>query len=368
MEHFSSENSTAEEKLSPEERDSRRKEKRKKELKEKKKKREKEKKEKEKIENREKARVAGVRKGKESYARRVLEEKNLFKKSFRIGYMVGSWIAKRSTARLDTSTLAHPNVHEDETDFTNKTAAFAQELNKDELLDRTIKAEEVAPAANEMQKKEQVAPAFQERDFVMEEIDRELRDLGSEDHNIQTMDPAEALNLVRVKELEKELKGEQKKEQRITPDELSRELGILRKLWGQALDSMEDTSSDVRIVELLTLTARAKSNPKLLEEYLKNEGKMLSSEERFFIEMSIELNSFKTKAKELLRKDRQGDTQSLSPEEFHTFVNENTVDENVLDRLAQKIASGGQMTPEEIALFQGRHSDIEKRLREIKEK
>ncbi|MEI8130630.1 MAG: hypothetical protein WCG55_03955 [bacterium] len=285
MEQFHSGYDVAEEKLSPEEKEHRRVEKRKKELKEKKKKKEKEKKEKEKIEKREKARVEGVRKGKESYARRVKEEKNLFKKSFRIGYMIGSWIAKRSTDRLDTSTLAHPNTEEEQVRFRHETTALAEDLDKDETDDRLKRKEE---------------PVYEERDFVMEEIDRELRELGSEDHDIATMKPAEALNLVRIKELEQELKNENKKQKQITPDELSRELGTLRKLWEQSLSSLEETSSTERFSELLELTARAKSDPRIVVDYLKNEGNNLTSEERFFLEMSIELQKFKSKAKELI--------------------------------------------------------------------
>ena len=303
MEQFHSGNDATEEKLSPEQKEHRRVEKRKKELKEKKKKKEKQKKEKEKVEKREKARVEGVRKGKESYARRVREEKNLFKKSFRVGYMIGSWIAKRSIDRLDTSTLAHPNTIDEQAHFRDKATALAEDLNKDEVVDRAIgkeNQEEKDSTDQTLPRDEENEPLYEERDFVMEEIDRELRALGSEDHDIATMEPAEALNLVRIKELEQELKNENTKQKQITPDELSHELGTLRKLWERSLDSMEETSSGERFSELLELTARAKSDPKIVATYLKNEGSNLTSEERFFLEMSIELKKFKSKAKELL--------------------------------------------------------------------
>lgn len=134
--------------------------------------------------------------------------------------------------------------------------------------------------------------------FITNKLRRDLKSFGVSDEEIDKMKPKEAWETLKQKSLERDLK-EPNKEKIITLDELSEDLFILQKIWDEAYEKLDNVSDTKRTTELLDLTASSIDDSKSLEEYLEK-NLDLKPEEKFFIEMSIQIKKFKHKAEELL--------------------------------------------------------------------
>ncbi|MCF7834197.1 MAG: hypothetical protein K9L98_02950 [Candidatus Pacebacteria bacterium] len=82
-------------------------------------------------------------------------------------------------------------------------------------------------------------------------------------------------------------------------EQLIEDSSVLQDLWKDAYERLDNVSEDNKVSELMNLTANAGENYTLLEEYLKKNID-LKPEEKFFIEISIQVKKFKEKERELM--------------------------------------------------------------------
>jgi hypothetical protein len=135
--------------------------------------------------------------------------------------------------------------------------------------------------------------------FITKKLEAELKALGVLDEEIMKLKPREAWDLLQRKTLEKELKDEPPQKV-YTPDQASKEFALLRELWDEAVDRMYERSDADTTSRLLAEAAKTFDDPIPLQTYLEKEGSNLNPEEKFFLEISIEIKRFRQKAKELL--------------------------------------------------------------------
>ena len=76
--------------------------------------------------------------------------------------------------------------------------------------------------------------------------------------------------------------------------------------------------------------------------------------------MSIQIKKFRAKAKELLVDEEAKLPDAISKEDFQRFIDTNEVSENVLQKIAQKIIEGKQISKEEIAIYSEKAKEVEK--------
>lgn len=135
--------------------------------------------------------------------------------------------------------------------------------------------------------------------FITNRLRRDLNSFGISDDEIDQMKPFDAWNILQQKTLERDILNIGK-EKKYKTEELSEDFSILQKMWNEAYDKMDDVNEHGRTIEILDLTAKSFDDPESLEKYLKDNGLNLKPEERFFIEMSIQVKKFRARAKELL--------------------------------------------------------------------
>lgn len=152
---------------------------------------------------------------------------------------------------------------------------------------------------------------------------------------------------------------EKKEKKTYTNEELGSEFSKIKNIWEEAYEKMENANGDKRTSEILDLTAKAMDDWALLETYMQKESENLKPEEKFFIEISIQLKKFRTKGKDLLVDETIENESTISKEEFETFVDTGVVSEDVLKKLAQKILEGKQISKEEISIYSEKSKEIE---------
>lgn len=155
------------------------------------------------------------------------------------------------------------------------------------------------------------------------------------------------------------LSKEKKEKKTYTNEELGSEFSKIKNIWEEAYEKMENVNGDKRTSEILDLTAKAMDDWASLELYLQRESANLKPEEKFFIEISIQLKKFRTKGKDLLVDETIENESTISKEEFETFVDTGVVSEDVLKKLAQKIMENKQISKEEISIYSEKSKEIE---------
>lgn len=134
--------------------------------------------------------------------------------------------------------------------------------------------------------------------MITRKLESDLKSCGVTQAEIDTMTPKQAWELLQEKSLKEQI-DQPAKEQVYSLEEIDTELDILQGLWQEAFDRMYDTSDLEKAGEILEVTS-FKEDAQGLEEYLKKEDRNLSPEEKYFIQMSINVKKFKKRAKELL--------------------------------------------------------------------
>ncbi len=189
--------------------------------------------------------------------------------------------------------------------------------------------------------------------FITNRLRRDLKSFDITDEEIDKLKPAEAWDLLQQKTNSQEIK-EPKKDKNYSTSELENDFFMLQKIWEEVYEKMDNVNEDKRTSEILDLTAKTFDDSKPLEEYLEKNGSTLKPEEKFFIEMSIQIKKFRTKTKDLIYDgvELKGSTESdITKEEFANFVDTGKVSENILNKIAQKIMSGSQMSREELSIY-----------------
>jgi len=189
--------------------------------------------------------------------------------------------------------------------------------------------------------------------FITNRLRRDLRSFDITDEEIDKLKPAEAWDLLQQKTISQEIK-EPKKEKNYSTVELENDFSILQEMWEEAYEKMDNVNDDKGTTEILDLTAKTFDDPKPLEEYLEKNASNLKPEERFFVEMSIWIKKFRTKTKDLIYDgvESKDITESvITKEEFANFVDTGKISESILNKIAQKIMSGGQMSREELSIY-----------------
>ena len=131
--------------------------------------------------------------------------------------------------------------------------------------------------------------------MITKKLEGDLKSYGVTQAEIDTMTPKQAWELLQEKSLKEQI-DEPAKEQVYSLEEIDTELDILQGLWQEAFDRMYDTSDLEKAGEILEVTS-FKEDAQGLEEYLKKEDRNLSPEEKYFIQMSINVKKFKKRAK-----------------------------------------------------------------------
>lgn len=194
--------------------------------------------------------------------------------------------------------------------------------------------------------------------FITKRLRQDLKSFDVTDEEIDKLKPAEAWDLLQQKILSKEIK-EPKEEKIYTTEQVGEDFSMLQKMWEEAYERMDSVNEDKRTSEILDITAKTFDDPKPLEDYLQLEQQNLKPEEKFFIEISIQIKKFRVKAKELLV-DESLSQDVISKENFQKFVDTNEVSENVLQNIARKIMDGKQISKEEIAIYSEKAKEIER--------
>ncbi len=162
---------------------------------------------------------------------------------------------------------------------------------------------------------------------------------------------------------EEEIVNLSKENKRYTTEELGSEFSKIQNIWQEAYEKMENVNGDKRTSEILDLTAKAMDDWASLESYLQRESANLKPEEKFFIEISIQLKKYRTKGIDLLVDETIENESTISKEELERFVDTGLVSEDVLKKLAQKIMEGKQISKEEISIYSEKSKEIENIIR-----
>lgn len=236
---------------------------------------------------------------------------------------------------------------------------LAKKLGWKEKVPTENVEEEVSPVTQDSQETkvtEKTIPYSPETGipvFITNRLRRDLKSFDITDEEIDKLKPAEAWDLLQQKTITKEIK-EPKEEKQYTTNELENDFSMLQKMWEEAYEKMNNVNDDKRTTEILDLTAKTFDDSKPLEEYLEKNVSNLKPEEKFFIEMSIQIKKFRTKTKDLIYdgvESKNKEDSVMTKEEFENFVNTGGVSENVLNAIAQKVMKGKQMSREELSVY-----------------
>ncbi len=193
--------------------------------------------------------------------------------------------------------------------------------------------------------------------FITKRLRRDLNKLGVPDEEIDKLKPSEAWELLQAKTSEQEIKESWVKNIYST-EQIKEDFSLIQKMWDEAYARMGGVNEDERTSRVLSMTARTFDDPKPLEDYLQKEAHGLNPEEKFFIEMSIEVKKFRARAKELLAGE-ETHFDDISNEDFERFVDTNEVSEAILERIAEKIRSHKQISEKEISIYATKAKEIE---------
>ena len=233
-----------------------------------------------------KERILNRKKGEATYKKNVADERKYFGKAFQVGYNIGYAITKQVNEDMKDAKLVHAPEEDDDDEITR----LEQELADDVLA---LENEESTEDYDDTPIGEGDMPAF-----IVQKIHNDLGTYGVSENEIRSLGVEAAMNLLRRKILEKELM-EPPQEKTVTPAMLRGNFSLLKKMRKEALGALKEVSTDIRIGDLVRLVKESPDDPKPLEEYLKNQLGNLNPQERFFVEVSIEINRFRARYKEM---------------------------------------------------------------------
>ena len=194
---------------------------------------------------------------------------------------------------------------------------------------------------------------------VGEKIKSDLQAFGVSRDEIEKLGLSQALDLLRQKDLEQKLKNPEIKIS-YSPEEIGQDFSLLQKLWDESYEGMDHTNDTKRTLEILDVTAKTDTS-ELLEKYLKEQSQNLTPEEKFFIEISIQLKKFREKAREVIS---TGTEESISDKDFQLFADTNQVSDGIIEAIVASIKNSKSLSERQIAIY-GYHSDkIEARLKD----
>jgi hypothetical protein len=127
--------------------------------------------------------------------------------------------------------------------------------------------------------------------FITNRLRAELKGFGYSDEQIGKLKPEEAWEIFN--------KESTKDEKPYEPENIPGDVKVLHDMWEYAYDSLDNIVDAKRINELMDLTGNAGSDIKLIEDYITKESTKLKPEEKFFLEISIELKKFRSSAKKI---------------------------------------------------------------------
>lgn len=232
---------------------------------------------------------------------------------------------------------------------------------------RKLGWKEKLPDNDDLQLRENPAPSSPENSiplFITNRLRHDLKSYGVTDEEIDKLKPDKAWDLLQQKTLSQEIK--EPKEKTYTFKEIENDFSLLQRMWEEAYERMDAINESKRTSEILDITGKTSDDPKPLEEYLQNNKLKISPEENFFIQISIQLKKFRNKAKDLIFEGVQSSSSqdsSVTKDEFDIFIDSGKVPENVLQKIAQKVINGNQMSREELAVYAEHSKEVESMLR-----
>lgn len=152
---------------------------------------------------------------------------------------------------------------------------------------------EALTATEAKPKKEEIKTAQKEGIplFITNRLRAELKGFGYSDEQIGKLKPEEAWEIFN--------KESAKDEKPYKPESIPRDVKVLHDMWEYAYDSLDNTVDTKRVIELMDLTGNAGSDAESIEDYITKESDKLKPEEKFFLEMSIELKKFRSSAEKI---------------------------------------------------------------------
>jgi len=140
--------------------------------------------------------------------------------------------------------------------------------------------------------------------FISKKAEQEMRSVGITEDELNKLPPEKLWDLFNQRVLEKKMKEPNQKKV-YQPEEIKEELVMLNKMWESAYDNMNNVSDTKRVNEVMDLTAKAGDSTEVLEKYIEGNPN-LKPEEKFFIEISIQIKKYRAKGKELLHEGTNG--------------------------------------------------------------
>ncbi len=128
--------------------------------------------------------------------------------------------------------------------------------------------------------------------FITNRLRADLKSAGYSDVEIGKMTPQDAWTAFKKETEEVEKKYE--------PEQVADDIRLLHQMWEEAYDRLDDVVDSKRMNELLEITAQSGNDSEPIEMYIKENTASLKPEEKFFLEMSVQLKNFRTKAEEVM--------------------------------------------------------------------
>jgi len=196
-------------------------------------------------------------------------------------------------------------------------------------------------------------------ELVRERIKSDLQLFGVSGEEVDTLGLAQSLDVLRQKDLEQKIKNPETKKS-FLPEEIDKDFSLLQKLWDESYEDMDNTSDTKRTLEILDVTAKTDSS-ELLENYLKEQAHTLTPEEKFFIEISIQVKKFREKAREVIS---DGTEELISDKDFELFTDTNQVSDSLLEAIVSSIKDNKPLSERQIAIYAYHADNIELRLKD----
>ena len=136
---------------------------------------------------------------------------------------------------------------------------------------------------------------------ITEQIFDALQSFGVSDEEIESLDLKGAWELLQQKYLDEKIEDPEA-EVLYTPDQISLEYKVLAYLLKNAKDKLREAKSQERVDELVAIAEREDENidSTPLEQYMSENEASLTEEEKFYIQMAINIKQFRARAKVIL--------------------------------------------------------------------
>ena len=126
--------------------------------------------------------------------------------------------------------------------------------------------------------------------FSLEQLKGELGSFAVFENQTKDLNSKQLWELLQTKVLERELKEEAVSHTIPTPESVAADFDTIQKIWETAAQDFKASVSPERYKEFLDLIMRAAEDIPMLERFLEN-NKDLTSEERFYVQMVIEVKN-----------------------------------------------------------------------------